>query len=213
MIRKAWKKIISLTLATIMLCTSIACGANELEETAFPLLVAVDYEDDRNRVIYCDLFSRSKQEDGQGKELPYSAKTGKNFAEAKENYENLLQKVPDYSHLKILLLGEDLVQNPQVYKDTIQTLAQTEEFPRNTYVCVIDEVDDILEIADKLSEDVGSYLENYLENHKQQENNLLSLGDLIDEQENQTLILYAPYFDVEDGIVQMKGQYALEFYD
>lgn len=197
---------------SIMISISIGCGANELEETTFPLLAAVDYDDEQNKVMYCNGFSRPKEE-GSGEELPYSPRKGDNFARAKEDYEDLLQKVPDYNHLKILLLGEDFVENKQAYRDMIARLAETEEFPRNTYVCIIDDISDILEIADKLPEDVGSYLENYLENHKKKEDNLISLGDLIDEQENQNLILYAPYFEVENEIVQMQGEYALEFYD
>lgn len=211
--RKKFRKAIIFMLSCSMLCVFTGCGANELEETAFPLLVAVDYEDDQNKVVYCNGFSRPTQESGGGKELPYSARQGDTFARAKEDYENLLQKVLDYNHLKILLLGEDLVNNKQAYRDMIDTLAKTEEFPRNTYICITEDISDILEIADKLPEDVGSYLENYLENHKKKEDNLISLGDLIDEQENQSLILYAPYFDVEDGVVQMRGEYALELYD
>ncbi len=200
-------------LSGIMICGLMGCGANELEETAFPLLAAVDYDDEQNKVVYCNSFSRPKSESGEGEELPYAARKGDNFARAKEDYEDLLQRVPDYNHLKILLLGEDLVNNKQVYRDMIATLAETEEFPRNTYICITEDISDILEIVDKLPEDVGSYLENYLENHKQKEDNLISLGDLIDEQENQNLILYAPYFEVEDNIVYMRGEYALEFYD
>lgn len=209
------KKNSSLLLFVVLasvLFTLIGCGANELEETAFPLFVAVDYDDEQNKVIYCSGFSRTKQEESK-EELPYSPRKGDNFARAKEDYEDLLQKVPDYNHLKILLLGEDFVENKQAYRDMITKLAETEEFPRNTYICIMDDISDILEITDKLPEDVGSYLENYLENHKKKEDNLISLGDLIDEQENQDLILYAPYFEVEDDIVQMRGEYALEFYD
>lgn len=211
--REKFQKTIIFTLLCSMLCIFTGCGANELEETAFPLLVAVDYEDDQNKVIYCNGFSRPSEESSGGKEFPYASRRGDTFALAKETYEDLLQKVPDYNHLKILLLGEDFVKNQQAYQNMLDTLAETEQFPRNTYVCITDEISDILEIADKLPEDVGSYLENYLENHKKEENNLISLGDLIDEQENQKLVLYAPYFEVEDDVVQMRGEYGIEFYD
>ena len=41
--------------------------------------------------------------------------------------------------------------------------------------------------------------------HEEKKNRLLTLGDLIDAQANQTMILYFPYMDVEDNILIWKG--------
>uniref|UniRef100_UPI0040560FD0 Ger(x)C family spore germination protein n=1 Tax=Agathobacter sp. TaxID=2021311 RepID=UPI0040560FD0 len=211
--KKKISKIAAVFMAATAMWALAGCEATELEETAFPLLAAVDYEEDGKKVTYCNSFSRSKQEGGEANDLPHAAKTGVDFTEAKENYESLLQKIPDYNHLKILLLGEDFIENKQAYNDMLSVLAQTEEFPRNTYICVTEDVGEVLKIVEKLPEDLGSYLENYLENHNQKQDDLLSLGDLIDEKENQSMILYAPYFEIDDGVVEMRGDYALEVYD
>ena len=54
--------------------------------------------------------------------------------------------------IDIFSLYEDLLKNKDAYSDMIQTLAQTEAFPRNTYICITDDVSDLLEIVDSYQE-------------------------------------------------------------
>ena len=84
-------------------------------------------------------------------------------------------------------------------------LAETEKFPRNTYVCVVDDIEDLFKIEEKLSQDLGTYLEEYITKHEEGKSHILTLGDLLDEKENQTMILYMPYLEVEDNYIEWGG--------
>ena len=188
------------------------CRQTELEERCFPLLVAVDYEDDEAKVTFCAGFPRAENSGGstgQTSELQVSKASGDTFAKSRQEYEKNLNKVPDYNHLKVLVLGEDFVDNPAAYDEMLDHLAKTEEFPRNTYVCMVEDVDELLELDEELPQDLGTYLEEYLNNHEAKKNRMLTLGDLLDEKENKEMILYAPYLEPEETYVEWGGYYAI----
>ena len=89
--------------------------------------------------------------------------------------------------------------------DMLNNLAETEEFPRNTYVCAIDDIEDLLQLEKKLSQDIGTYLEEFLNNQESQKKRRLTLGDLLNEKENQMMVLYMPYLEAEENYVEWKG--------
>lgn len=174
------------------------CSTTELEERCFPMMVSVGYED--GKVSYAAGFPK-EDENGQG-----GWNTEKvSFFEAKIAYEKRLNKDADYNHLKVLVLEDDLLKEKEVYKKMLEALIQTEDFPRNTYVCVVDEVDDLYEMEKSISLDLGTYLEEYLKKQEEKKNRLLTLGDLIDEKENQAMVLYLPYLEVEENFMEWKG--------
>ena len=216
--RKLSKKMIVsigiLTIATII----NACNSTEIEERCFPMLVVVDYDDDWKQVLYCDDFPRTNNTNTESKgtsteekkdKLSNSLQSGKTFAESKKAFEARLNKIPDYNHLKMILLDEEFVQQQTLYNDMLDTLVTTEEFPRNTYVCITDDVGDFLELADGLEDDLGTYLEQYLEHHEEKKDRLLTLGDLLDEKANQDMIVYVPYLEVENNYIEWGGYYAI----
>lgn len=155
------------------------CSTTELEERSFPMLVAVEVDD--GKVKYRDAFPK---EDDTGK---------------------LGAKEKDYNHLKVLVLDEDLLEQQVRYDTVLEELAANETFPRNTYVCVMDDIKDLFEMEKVISQDLGTYLEEYLKSHEEDKGTLLTLGDLLDEKENQELILYFPYLDVEENVLVWKG--------
>ena len=155
------------------------CSTTELEERSFPMLVAVELDD--GKVNYRDAFPK---EDDTGK---------------------LGAKQKDYNHLKVLVLEEDLLEQQGKYEAVLAELAENEIFPRNTYVCVLDDTEDLFEMEKEISQDLGTYLEEYLKKHEEKKNKLLTLGDLLDEQANQTFVLYLPYLDVEENVLVWKG--------
>lgn len=175
------------------------CSTTELEERCFPMMVAVGYED--GKVSYAAGFPK-EDENGQGGRRQSEEIS---FDQAKIAYENRLNRDADYNHLKVLVLEGDLTEQKKVYEDMLETLMYTESFPRNTYVCVVDEVDDLYEMEKSLSLDLGTYLEEYLKKQEEKKNRLLTLGDLIDEKENQAMVLYLPYLEVEENFMEWKG--------
>lgn len=193
----------------ILLCFVLllsACSTTELEERSFPMLVTVGYED--GKVTYGAAFPKEDatgQSNTKETELKTAIATGKSFAESKTKYENRLNKQADYNHLKIFVIEDDVLENQKIYYEVMDHLIAIEDFPRNTYVCVVEDVDDIYELEKNVSQDIGTYLEEYLKKQEEKKASLLTLGDLIDEKQNQTMVLYLPYFDVEEKFIEWKG--------
>lgn len=183
-----------------------ACGTTELEERSFPLLVTIGYDD--GKFSYGTAFPKENatgQSNTKEGTIQTTLARGKSFEESKIKYENRLNKEVDYNHLKILVLEDDILENQTIYYEVMDHLIATEEFPRNTYVCVVEDVDDIYELEKNVSQDIGTYLEEYLKKQEEKKASLLTLGDLIDEKQNQTMVLYLPYFDVEEKFIEWKG--------
>ena len=196
----------------IGLCLLIltGCRTTELEDRCFPQVAVVGYDD--GKVGFALGFPRvgsSGEEEPQMNEIKVSMAYAKTFADARSKYEGHLNKLVDYNHLKVLVLEEDLLEKPKRYDEMLDALALQEDLPRNTIVCVVDDVEDLLEIDKNLPQDLGTYLEEYLNNHEAQKSRLLTLGDLIDEKANGEMVLYLPYLDVEENYVQWEGYYAV----
>lgn len=194
----------------IILYGLVGCASTELEERCFPLMVGVGYED--GEVSYVLGFPREGNSGGKDtsiSEIKVPEVSEKNFEKSKSVYEGHLNKMTDYNHLKVLVLEEDLMEQPEAYDKMLSYLAKTEEFPRNTYVCAVDDLEDLMEIEEKLPQELGTYLEEYLNHHEEKKEYMLTLGDLLDEKENQTLVLYIPYLEVEDDYVEWGGYYAI----
>lgn len=173
------KRIKIVGLCVLLTFLMVGCSTTELEERSFPMLVAIEYEN--GGVTYKNAFPK---EDDMGK---------------------MGAKQKDYNHLKVLVLEDELLETKNAYESVISELAEKEIFPRNTYVCALDDVEDLFEIEKKISQDLGTYLEEYLKLHEEDKGRLLTLGDLIDEQANHSFILYMPYLDVEENVVVWKG--------
>ena len=205
-VKNSWRSTLMIGIA-LCLC---GCAATELEERCFPIVTLVGYED--NKVAYTLGFpDEAVSEEGKTtpSEIQVPPVKKKEFEESKAEYESHLNKQVDYNHLKVIVLEEDLMEQMSKYDAMLDYLAMSEEYPRNTYVCAVDDIDDLLEIESKLPQELGSYLEEYLNNHDTGKGEMLTLGDLIDEKENKKLVLYMPYLEVEDTYVQWGGYYAI----
>lgn len=195
------------SVAVVVLCHClVGCSSTELEERCFPMMAAIGFED--GKVTYGVSFPKADatgQSNTTGTEMKVSMVSNSSFENCKTEYENRLNKEADYNHLKIIALEEDLLEQPSQYEVTLDYLTETESFPRNTYVCVVDDVEELFEMEKNISQDLGTYLEEYLKKHEEKKDKLLTLGDLMDEKENQEMILYLPYLEVEDNFVEWKG--------
>jgi hypothetical protein len=203
---------------TVLLICSLAgnlwgCQATQLENRCFPMMVAIDYDTERNQILYYESFpdTQTDSKDGQSiDEIKTPMASGQDFAESKAHFEKALSKVPDYNHLKVIVIGESILENEEAYHDIIKFLGQSEIFPRNTYVCVTENVTDMITVKDSLPQEIGTYIEEYLENHEAQQISILSLGDLIDEASNGEMTLYAPYLEVEKEYIEWENNYEIK---
>lgn len=205
--RKWIKMIVLLTLCSGM----TACSQTELEERCFPQMVAVGYEE--GNVTFLAGFPKvnmSGEQGEQGNEMQVPMVSEKTFSESQSAYEGHLNKVADYNHLKILVLEEELIEEVNTYGEMLKDLAKSEAFPRNTYVCAVGDIEDLVEIEPKLSQDVGTYMEEYLKNHEKDKGRMVTLGDLMDEVENQKMIIYIPFLAVEETYVDWAGYVSVQ---
>ena len=193
---------------TVMLLFS-ACAATELEQRCFPILTSVGFEE--QKVTYALGFPREgiAGEESKNSKANVSVVKKKNFKDSKRKYESRINKLVDYNHLKVIVLEEDFMEQVNLYEEMIDYLAKTEEFPRNTYVCVVEDVEELMEIEKDLPQELGTYLEEYLNKNENIKGEILTLGDLMNEKENKKMVLYIPYLEVEDSYVEWEGYYVV----
>ena len=136
--------------------------------------------------------------------------SGANFAEALHVYEGQLNKAADCNHMKVLVIGQRFVEDEAHFTEMLSYLREKELYPRNTYVCFTDTADDLYEIEENLPEDLGSYIEAYLQNHESEKQiHLLNLGILLDEQLNQRQVLQFPYLTVQNQAIVWESNYVI----
>jgi len=205
-------KSVKLGLAWLLLCNLFGCGATELEERCFPMVVAVGYEDNGQGVTYEIGFPRvgtSGEKEPLINEIQVPQVFQESFEKSKEEYEKHLNKEADYNHLKVLVLEESFIEHKTMYNEMLDVLAKTEDFPRNTYICVVDNIGELMKIEENLPQDLGTYLEEYLNNHEEKKQHIVTLGDLLDEKENKELELMIPFLEVKETYVEWMKNYIL----
>ena len=189
------------------------CTSTELEDRCFPMLAAVDYDKKAEKVVFAYMFPRAgiKSEEGQNAaQIDVAPVEGQNFTEAREEFEREVSKKPDPNHLKVILMGENLVENHGQYERMLEELQQDESFPRNTYVCITSDVKALLEQDEQRSMDIGGYLEELIENHERKENQKLpTIGNLMDEIDNRRRTLEIPYIEVENHTIVWRTEYVM----
>lgn len=190
------------------------CNSTELEDRCFPMMAAIDYNKSGQEVVFAYTFPRAgiKSEAGQeAADIHIAPVKRKDFESARVEYGRELSKKPDVNHLKIVLLGDSFIENSGQYEQMLELLQADESFPRNTYVCVTDDVDGILKQDEHLSTDIGSYLEELVENHdRNTDNKLPTMGNLIDEKDNKRKTLRLPFLEIKSDTVVWDTEYIVE---
>lgn len=195
----------------LMLCVT-GCGATELEERCFPMVVGIGYENEEKKITYVAGFPRlgnAAQTNETVNEIQAEQVAENTFLESKRKYENHLNKEVDYNHLKVLVFEERLLKEKASFTEVITELAKLEEYPRNTYVCVVEEIEKLKGIEEKLPQDLGTYLEEYLNNHETDVRRLPTLGELMDEAKNHTLTVEVPVLSVKENYVEWNRNFVL----
>lgn len=188
------------------------CSAVQLEERNFPMLAAVDYQG--GDVIFAYGFPALSQKDNTDMaeaKVNVPMTVGKSFSESLSAYEAQMNKKADCNHLKVLVLGKSFIEEG-AYDKMLSDLEKTELFPRNTYVCVTDDIAALFETEPDLPENLGTYLELFLQDHESDEEiKLTDLGKLLDENENRKTAVEIPCIRVEDGAIVMDGVFTIDF--
>lgn len=111
-------------------------------------------------------------------------------------------KEMDYNHLKVMVLGQELLEDEEAVEELLGILAANPKIPRNTYVVVAENPSEILELNETLQEkeSAGTYLEELLEgNASMKETAYPTLGKLYQERENRQETLFLPFLASQNG--------------
>lgn len=175
------------------------CNSTELEDRCFPMLEAVSVKSDEIHFSYVFPELETKEAKEPEKLYSHNGGIGVDYEDAKESCESNLVKTVDINHLKILLLGKSYFEDTKQQSKMLKSLQTHENIPRNAYVLVADDVDDIIKNSGELSEDLGTYLEQLLEKKQKEEGLfLVTIGDLIDENDNSTIYYEVPFLELRD---------------
>lgn len=157
----------------------IGCSAVELEERCFPTLAAVDIVD---VVSHRDVSTNENSgyiEFYYNMDKSYEPEYADDIKTAVDSFEDRLSQKADTNHLKVILIGKTLRKDKAAYSDFMEYCKISKKFPRNTYVCIADDINDIFD-------NMGDYYEQKInkENHEDGEP-IITLGTLLDDYTNE----------------------------
>ena len=151
------------------------CSAVELEERCFPTLaavdiVAVDTDETTDKEVVEFYYNMDKS---------YEPEYADDIKTAVDSFEGRLSQKADTNHLKVILIGKTLRNDKAAYARFIEYCKTSKKFPRNTYVCMADDINDIFD-------NMGDYYEQKMnkENHEDGET-IITLGTLLDDYTNE----------------------------
>lgn len=176
------------------------CSAVELEERCFPTLAAVDVvavdtdeitdkevtgkevTDYKAYVIHRDDLANKNSgyiEFYYNMDKSYEPEYAKDIKTAVDNFEERLSQKADTNHLKVILIGKTLRNDKAAYSEFMEYCKTSKKFPRNTYVCIADDINYIFD-------NMGDYYEQKInkENHEKDEP-IITLGTLLDDYTNE----------------------------
>ena len=176
------------------------CSAVELEERCFPTLAAVDIvavdtdeitdkevtgkevTDYKAYVSHRDDLANESSgyiEFYYNMDKSYEPEYADDIKTAVDSFEDRLSQKADTNHLKVILIGKTLRKDKAAYSDFMEYCKTSKKFPRNTYVCIADDINDIFD-------NMGDYYEQKMnkENHEDGEP-IITLGTLLDDYTNE----------------------------
>ena len=151
------------------------CSAVELEERCFPTLAAVDIV----AVATDETTDKEVVEFYYNMDKSYEPEYADDIKTAVDSFEERLSQKADTNHLKVILIGKTLRNNKAAYSSFMEYCKTSKKFPRNTYVCMADDINDIFD-------NMGDYYEQKMnkENHEDGEP-IITLGTLLDDYTNE----------------------------
>ena len=176
------------------------CSAVELEERCFPTLAAVDIvaaatdeitdkevtgkeiTDNKAYVSHRDVSANENSgyiEFYYNMDKSYEPEYADDIKTAVDSFEERLSQKADTNHLKVILIGKTLRNDKAAYASFMEYCKTSKKFPRNTYVCIADDINDIFD-------NMGDYYEQKMnkENHEDGEP-IITLGTLLDDYTNE----------------------------
>ncbi len=136
---------------------------NELNDLAIISGVGIDYEDD-NYVVTYEILSTKKSGETSGATSTYTVSSkGKTITEAFLKNGNLMDKVPYYDHVDIVLISEEVAKN--YFKDVAEFIIRGSQFRNEIYLCVAKDAKakDIIKTTTKEKPIASTFITDLLE--------------------------------------------------
>ena len=183
-----------LVFCLILLVTTPGCwDRREVEDLGIVLGLAIDIdpesEDENTLKITAQFVSphglgRSNSMEKQGSKPFYNLnRSGENIIKILSDFNVVSSRVPNYEHLKIIIIGREVAEENSLY-ELMHTLLAFQEIPRNTFVVVSDcEAASLLEEESELESMPAYEIDNLLRHNQATSKKLYrqSIGDLFKE--------------------------------
>ncbi len=208
-LKKRAKSLSMLVVGFIMIGMLSSCGDRiEIEDREFVQALAVDYTNNELTAYYIlpDVAAISDQPSTDPEKLLRTFH-GANFFDIEEQYKLCSSKKLDYSHLKVLIVGEKLLQNEIMMQDVVTYLQNNYEISKNTYIFLVkDNIKDIVDYNKNVSNGIGDYLDRmYRNNLVQSEKEEITLGSLINAKNNSDFAIQLPLLTIRNNDLSING--------
>ncbi len=156
-------------LAQVLAIAVCICGCASyvaLEDRAFVMAIGIDREEDGYRISYAfpDLAELTGNSKG-GYEKPLSF-VGDSLEDARMQYEKTGKRSVDYGQVKVLIIGESLLDDEKALEKILVEMTENPEFARTILLCGVEgEAKAMIDLDREVEGSIGIYLEELFENN------------------------------------------------
>lgn len=152
----------------ILLVLSFVHGNVDIEDREYALVLGVDAKEDdqwKTTWSFADL-SKVSETKGKGAESASMSITGANLQSIEKEYNYFEDKVLEYGHLKALILGKHILDNPERYEALLKELREDNRYSRNMLVFYTErEASSIVKLDEKTNGLLADILKRLEERH------------------------------------------------
>lgn len=191
----------------------------EIENKAYVMALGIDKLNNELSVTYtfASIASQTGQSSKEEDKETFNCNV-ENIYDAANIFSRQSDKKLDFNHLKVIVLGSDLLKDKDYLDEVITYLKSDSQFARGTNVCVsMDTANNILSLDKNMSTSIGNYLQ------KMFITNLIGYSstaqDLIENQSDNKIVEIIPVLTVQDKYpvmiesVIMKGLNVVKYCD
>ncbi|NLJ90677.1 MAG: GerAB/ArcD/ProY family transporter [Clostridiales bacterium] len=205
-------KLAFLIIATVILFSLTGCrDMTEIEDRDFIQAIGIDYIDGQISLSLAspDLaaYTDGGPSDEDAKEKLLKTLTGNDFYQLEEEYLNLANRRLDFSHLQVVILGRQVVDNKDLYYSFLTYIENKYEISRNTLVVMSDSMaQDIMVLNSKMDTGIGDYIyQLYRINVLNKGREEVKLQNLLLSRNEEGFVVKLPVLGVEEDNIEIAG--------
>lgn len=189
----------AVSLVVVFVCASFYNKGERLEENDYIMALLFDVGEDGITSTYESPILKKDEAQavlyGEQKITSYNLE---HFQDFSENYKNNTSRDPDFQHLKVLLIGENLLKDEKQFEVFIKFLKEQEEFAQNVYIAVDASNGQILE---QNEDSTGNYLESLFDKRNEAQPLMsATVGKLLAADYNKNQVIFIPVISNEKKI-------------